>query len=243
MPYYPHKNKDRILIINDGQDCGAPYGPLFHSLGEVCHDKAALKLTPFSFKLMVFTGGADVSPELYGDTSPERICRANPERDREEEKLFKFGQQRGIKMIGICRGMQFLNIMTGGKMMHDITGHASGAHKVAVKSCTEPFVTNTYHHQMCVPHKSTHILAWSHVRLSSCYIGDEDATVNYRGPEVEAIYMPWLKAVGVQWHPEVSMQSNDWFNHLLRDLLDKVPLEFKRKYLGPEYLSINITEV
>ena len=242
--------KTRILIVNDTHDCGAEYAPLFRDRGEIYEDPNALKLNPFAFKLIVFTGGSDVTPGLYGDTSPHGICHYNLERDRAEKNIFGFGQQRGIKMVGICRGMQFLNVMTGGKLMHDIGGHGHSNHLVMTKDGTnEPFLTNSYHHQMCIPHKSTHLLAWSHTKLSKHYIGNEDKPINYSGPEVEAIYMPWLKGVGVQWHPEAAPKDGAWadgkawFDHLVRDLLYKDVATFKNIYLGLEGAKMNIVEV
>ena len=248
MPHLPKFNKTKILIVNDGRDCGASYTPLFKQFGDVCNDPNALKLQPFEFRLVVFTGGADVSPELYGDTSPKNVCHNNPDRDTQEKNIFGFAQQRGIKMVGICRGMQFLNVMTGGKMMHDISGHGGGSHKVMVRDRDDPFITNSFHHQMCIPHKSTHILAWSNTKLSREYIGNEDKAMNYVGPEVEALYMPYLKAVGAQWHPEATPDSGDWttgtswFRHIVNDLLGMSPLQFRRLYLG-DYSDINIVEV
>jgi gamma-glutamyl-gamma-aminobutyrate hydrolase PuuD len=250
MPVMPNFNPDktRILIINDGQDCGASYSPLFEQFGNVVNDPNTLKLQPFTFKLIVFTGGADVSPELYGDTSPNNICHSNAERDREERILFKFCQNRGIPMAGICRGMQFLNVMTGGKMIHDISGHSGGNHMVMTRDRDEPFLVNSFHHQMCIPHKSSHLLAWSNTKLSKQYVGDEDVIMDYKGPEVEAIYMPWLKSVGVQWHPEAAPESGDWvtgaswFRHLINDLLEQVPGKFKKLYLG-ESSTMDVTEV
>lgn len=238
-------NRNRILILNDAQDCGASYTPLFNSFGDVCNDPASFKLNPYNFKLIVFTGGSDVTPELYGDTSPNSVCHCNSERDQMEKEVYNYGQQRGIKMVGICRGMQFLNVMTGGKLMHDISGHGHGDHRVMTKDINEPFLTNSYHHQMCIPHKTTHLLAWSHTKLSQRYIGNEDEAINYGGPEVEAIYMPWLKGIGVQWHPEADLdaESTDWFSHLVMDLLDTDGGMFKRVHLGIESAKMNIIEV
>jgi len=240
--------RERILIINDGADCGSPYTPLFSSVGEVTLDKAAFKLNPYAFKLLVFTGGSDVSPGMYGDTSPHRVCHYDTGRDIEEADLYKFGQQRGVHMVGICRGMQFLNVMGGGKMVHDLQGHNS-SHMIMTKDCDEPFLVNSFHHQMCVPHKKAQILAWSHEKQSKQYIGDEDEPIDYRGPEVEAIYTPWLKILGVQWHPEVMMASSDntkgrgWFLVMLRDFLKVDTITFEKLYLGMSGAQINVTEV
>jgi len=240
--------KQRVLILNDGRDCGAPYAPLFKHLGEITHDVATFKLQPLTFRLLVFTGGSDVSPDLYGDTSPNNWCHSNPKRDAEEHDVFKFARQRGVRMVGICRGMQFLNVMTGGKIMHDINGHGSGSHETMTKDRDEPFMTNSFHHQMCIPHKDTQILAWSHKKLSKSYIGDKDRPIDYKGPEVEAIYNSIDKIIGVQWHPEATPDSGkwiaatNWFRHLVKDYIDVDVLKFKRLYLGMEGARVSVRE-
>jgi len=232
MAYIGNKlsQSSRILIVNDGRDCGASYSPWFAEFGEVTNDITALKLNPYNFKLIVFTGGSDVTPTLYGDTSPNNICHSDLKRDREEMEIFKFGKSRAIKMVGICRGMQFLNVMTGGKMIHDLIGHSSGNHQVMV---------------LCIPHMDTHILGWSNTKLSKRYVGNEDEVIEYKGPEVEAIYMPWLKAVGMQWHPEATPPVGlwtpgiTWSKFLVRDLLEQTSQVFRKLYLGKSFnLSI-----
>jgi gamma-glutamyl-gamma-aminobutyrate hydrolase PuuD len=240
----------RILVVNDHKDCGVSYTPFFSEFGEVCNDIAALKLQPFTFSLVVFTGGSDVTPELYGDTSPRSICCNSEERDKEERDIFKFAEQRGLKMTGICRGMQFLNVMSGGKMVHHLDGHNSGSHLTATKDRDKPFLTNTFHHQMCIPHKDAHILAWSQVKQSEAYLGDKDEAILYNGPEVESIYSSRCKFVGVQWHPEVTSGTdlqwklnNSWYRNTMKDFLSAPTYKFQNMYLGVESSKLNITEV
>ena len=133
-------------------------------------------------------------------------------------------------------------------MIHDLTGHSGGSHKVMSRDRDEPFITNSFHHQMCIPHKDTHILAWSHQKLSKQYIGDKDEVIEYKGPEVEAIYHPWDKVIGVQWHPEATPDSGDWvagtswFRHLVKDHMDSEGLKFKRLYLGMEGAQVTVSE-
>jgi gamma-glutamyl-gamma-aminobutyrate hydrolase PuuD len=242
-----NRNKNKILIVNDGQDCGHPYAPLFGPLGEVSHDIPSFKLNAFRYKLIVFTGGSDVSPNYYGDSSPKKICHVNSTRDAEEYQLFKFARQRGIKMTGICRGMQFLNVMTGGKLVHDLSGHGR-SHLTAVKDCDKPFLTNSFHHQMCIPHSDTDILAWSHEKLSNAYIGDKDELIDYKGLEVESIYNRVDRVLGVQWHPEATMNSGDsakgrqWYTQMIKDWLAVTPNSFANLYLGLKGSQLKVVE-
>ncbi len=236
--------KTNILIVNDSRDCGAPYGPMFEEagLGEARRDISHFKLNPLTYKLVVFTGGADVSPALYGDTSPKNICHCHPERDQEELNIYKYARQRGIRMVGICRGMQFINVMAGGRMIHHLNGH-NGDHLTMSRAHRRPFMTNSFHHQMCIPHTDTHILAWSHVQMSDQYIGEADEDVYYPGPEVEAIYNPLDHAAGVQWHPEC-MHSKErgrlWFIGLVKNLLNQSTVDMRKIYLGPTGAKLQV---
>jgi len=241
----------RVFIVNDNRDCGAEYAPLFRQFGDIVSDPNIFQLQPLTFKLVVFTGGADVSPSMYGDTSPKGICHTNPDRDKQERKIFGYARQRGVRMVGICRGMQFLNVMTGGKMMHDLSGHGGGSHKVMTKDKTNAMVVNSFHHQMSILGKDSSLLAWSNERLSKYYTGAEDEHVDYTGPEVEAFYHSWDKCLGVQWHPEVALAMNDdackesteWFVDLVKDHMADTPGMFKKAHLGKNASKINVSEV
>ena len=136
-------------------------------------------------------------------------------------------------------------------MIHDLTGHGGGCHKVMTKDRDEPFLTNSFHHQMAVLHKTSYLLAWSQEKLSIRYIGRNDEVEDYSGPEVEGFYNSIDKCIGVQWHPEVALsmydddckESTSWFVNLVRDFM-KVPMNnFKGLYLGHQASKINICEV
>ena len=107
--------------------------------------------------LMVFTGGEDVNPALYGE-KPHVSTRFNEKRDRFERQVWT--DYKDIPKIGICRGGQFLNVMNGGEMWQDVDKHGvSAGHDMAnlVDLGGTKFhrdyvlnVTST-HHQMMVP--------------------------------------------------------------------------------------------
>jgi hypothetical protein len=69
--------------------------------------------------------------------------------------------------------------------------------------------TNSLHHQMANPYdmnpKDYRILAWSSKRISDRYLGAKDKSVMlpFHFKEIEAIYFPNIKAIGVQYHPEM----------------------------------------
>jgi gamma-glutamyl-gamma-aminobutyrate hydrolase PuuD len=79
--------------------------------------------------LIQFTGGADVSPMLYGEPKhPRTYC--DPNRDQHEANIFWNNIDK--PKAGICRGGQFLNVMSGGSMWQDVDNHAIGGTHAAV---------------------------------------------------------------------------------------------------------------
>jgi len=188
---------DKILI-----PFSIGYGEAILGLGRLTDRVQDFFAKPEDFKLVLFTGGSDVTPELYGDTSPHGICRTNPNRDRIETRIFQEALKRGIKMTGICRGAQFINAMSGGRLIHHLVDHAGCAHEVETAQ-GETFMTNSLHHQMIIPPADGLIVAWSKDRLSSVYVGRGDEAEEYKGPETEAIVISRTLCCGVQWHPEM----------------------------------------
>jgi putative glutamine amidotransferase len=219
--------------VNDTCDVGYNYAPFFSKLGECSESIQTFTINPGAYKLVVFTGGADVTPSLYRESSPRGVCSFSKRRDQQEIKVYYNAVKANIPMFGICRGIQFLNVMVGGKLIHDLSGHNSGSHLINTSNDFQMAV-NSYHHQACIPPISAEILAWSAEKLSSHYIGDEDEEFNYSGPEVESIYIQHRKIAGVQWHPEAmkeDSQAKEWSFRLARNLVECTDLGFGLVYL------------
>jgi putative glutamine amidotransferase len=69
---------------------------------------------------LLFTGGEDVAPAYYGEPFDERCQEPDPERDLFEIHLARAGLTRRLPMLGICRGLQLLNVAAGGTLYQDI---------------------------------------------------------------------------------------------------------------------------
>lgn len=85
-------------------------------------DYCGAEIVPFKeCNLLVFVGGSDVTPSLYGENNVHSIT--DYARDRFELDVFNFAKAVGLPMLGICRGAQFLHTMMGGSLWQDVTDH------------------------------------------------------------------------------------------------------------------------
>jgi gamma-glutamyl-gamma-aminobutyrate hydrolase PuuD len=226
---------NKILVLN-----GSSYGDAVAELGELVTDKELFYSRPREFKLVLFTGGADISPELYGDTSPHGVCSTNPERDVEEIKVYDKALKLNIPMAGICRGLQLLNAMAGGSMIHHLDGHGYTTHgmTLATGECVK---VNSLHHQAIIPPESAVVVGWSTGQLSKDYFGTADEVFNYTGKEIEAAIFPRTNAFGVQYHPEMAPESFDmyaFFHTMVRYALTLSKKEFIKTYRKKDYANL-----
>ncbi|MFC9929357.1 gamma-glutamyl-gamma-aminobutyrate hydrolase family protein [Streptomyces sp. NPDC127190] len=149
---------------------------------------------------LVIAGGPDVDPSRYGAERDPRTGPPAPARDAWELALIEAALAAGTPVLGICRGMQLLNVALGGTLVQHLDGHAEvvgafGSHPVKpvpgtryAAAVPEETAVPTYHHQ-AVARLGEDLVPSAHAA---------DGTV-------EAIELPagrgW--ALGVQWHPEM----------------------------------------
>lgn len=69
---------------------------------------------------LLLTGGLDIDPASYGEKPHPSVSRTSAERDEFEFLLTRGALQRGVPILGICRGMQVLNVVLGGTLIQDI---------------------------------------------------------------------------------------------------------------------------
>lgn len=75
---------------------------------------------------LVIAGGPDVDPARYGAERSPRCGPAAPERDAWELALIRAALDSGTPLLGICRGMQLLNVALGGTLIQHIDDHVAG---------------------------------------------------------------------------------------------------------------------
>lgn len=153
--------------------------------------------------LVVFTGGTDVDPALYGEKRGRYTGHPDTYRDRHEQDVFDRAKAVGIPMVGICRGAQLLCVKAGGRLIQDVTGHgryhAIRTHDGQLIEC------NSTHHQMQLPPEGAKVLAVAEPAISAHYLDGDDRHVAVPN-EVEVAYYQNVRAVAIQYHPE-------WLSH------------------------------
>lgn len=151
---------------------------------------------------LVFTGGADVDPEFYGDDPDPRLRAGIRRRDEFELAIAQAAVAKGLPVLGICRGMQVLNVAMGGSLLqyvgleegylrHGTGSPAAAFHDVEIvdgelKSLLGDRLTvNSLHHQAIrVLARGLRVAATSPDGLIEAALGDDEPILC------------------VQWHPE-----------------------------------------
>jgi len=165
--------------------------------------------------LVVFTGGADVSPNLYGE--PNFASTTNNQRDEFERLVYRDAVELGLKMAGICRGGQFLNVMNGGRMYQDVDSHAiAGTHSlIDVDTGEEVQVTSTHHQMMRPLFPDAKLVALANLGGEKRYWDDSIKSVTDE-TDYEVLWYENSKSLCFQPHPEYGVKSTtDYFFQLL----------------------------
>ena len=93
----------------------------------------------------LFTGGHDISPECYGDTRhSEKLSPLTPNRDRMEDRILNYAYDFDIPVLGVCRGMQMINVHFGGTLYQDLADEyqSIGGNKWAIEGVYIPDETS-----------------------------------------------------------------------------------------------------
>lgn len=167
----------------------------------------------------LFTGGHDLSPQLYGEDLSKECGEISIERDEMEIALFPLVYQKNKPALGICRGIQLMNVALGGTLYQDLPTQFSSSlehhqkppydepiHCVTILKDTplydllneETIQVNSYHHQAIKDlAKALDVMATSKDGL------------------IEAVYAKNKTFIqAIQWHPEF-MYLKDYHSQMI----------------------------
>ena len=161
----------------------------------------------------LFTGGHDVSPALYHETPLEGLTVTCPKRDAMERIVLRMALERDMPVLGICRGIQFINACLGGSLWQDLpTQHPSETeHHQAPpydKPCHNVTVEKDSPLRDCLDVDSLPVNSCHHQAIKELAPALKAMAFSPDGL-VEAAYMPGKKFLwAVQWHPEFLYQTD-----------------------------------
>jgi len=176
--------------------------------------------------LIVFTGGPDISPEIYGQTKLPGV-HVNIERDKKELAIYQ--KYKDLPKVGICRGGQLLNVLCGGNLWQDINKHYNDHEVINLLStgkyeAGESIFMTSSHHQMMIPGSGAEVIAIAQNASGDKGIAtvhkSSDANLKPTPYDPEVIWYEKEKTLCFQGHPEylntrTSRDSCDYFFNLM----------------------------
>jgi len=165
---------------------------------------------PKEADIIVWTGGADVDPHLYGQT-PIPATSFSPGRDARDKGLWDdcISYDNNKLKVGICRGGQFLNVMNGGSMWQHVNNHTGKEHRVIDVLSSKEYICTSTHHQMMRHGKGGELIGIA--KEATQFIDDKGNHVcktvtdrDYPMPtfDEEVVWYPKTKSLCFQPHPE-----------------------------------------
>ncbi|MGH2735086.1 MAG: gamma-glutamyl-gamma-aminobutyrate hydrolase family protein [Actinomycetota bacterium] len=185
---------------------------------------------------VLLPGGGDIDPEWYGCPTHPKTTRVSHRRDRFELNLLEVALERDMPVLGICHGMQLLNVHLGGtldqhladvphRLAHDIgMPRTEPVHELRIKERsrlarimqTATTEVNSHHHQgVGVIGHGLEEVAWA-----------EDGVVE------GVIHNGYAWIVGVQWHPEAMAAGHPSQAHLFAAFVDAAEAFAERTGIG-----------
>ena len=182
-------------------------------------DEDYVKAVCETFDGFLFCGGDDIDPKYYGEEKSPEIGDISPARDEFEKRLFRAAYATGKPILGICRGLQVINVFLGGSLIQHMNGHRSedgkspSTHDVMLVTGSPlaemigdtEFTVNSFHHQA--------INSLSNKLTADAYSKDDGYIEAFHEEGHKFLY-------AVQWHPESLYETSDASRKLFKAFID-----------------------
>ena len=179
---------------------------------------------------ILLTGGGDIAPQFFGETPHPSLDDVQSARDKMEFELVAWAFEENKPLLGICRGIQVMAVATGGTLYQDIASQCPNANKhdyfysqdyprdflahpvtieldsrLSAALRVDYLTVNSLHHQALKKVPSVYrVVAYSPDGI------------------IEGIEVPHHRfAIGVQWHPEELVTSQETARHLFNAFVDE----------------------
>lgn len=178
---------------------------------------------------LIFTGGEDISPFLYGEEPILETKELNIKRDRSEYRFMEKVFERKIPALAVCRGMQLANAVNGGNLYQDIPSQKPDS-IIHLPNISNPENFKKQYHSIDIKEGShlAKVLGTSHIvnsyhhqgikELAPCF----DITAQAKDGIIEAIETKNDHFfIGVQFHPEFTEDSDNFqklFNYFVEGI-------------------------
>ncbi len=145
---------------------------------------------------IILTGGGDIDPSLYKEKREPETKEVDIERDHFEINILRMGREKGIPVLGICRGIQIINVTFGGDLYQNLPSHTyNKKHMINIKK--DSFLERVFHSNRI------EVNSYHHQGLKNVS-SDFDVIAQADDKTIEAIILKERDRfiLGVQWHPE-----------------------------------------
>ena len=189
---------------------------------------------------VVLAGGDDFDPSVYGEEKHPTVEPMDPRRQESDLALAKIARERGIPTLGICLGVQVMNVAAGGTLIQDINSHL----QTEIEHVSEP--EDRARHDVLIENGSrlASILGESEVNVNSSHhqaireVGSGlDVTAHAPDGIIEGLEDPRHPFyVGVQWHPE-DMPREESAAKIFRAFVEAARQYAQRRHAGATEMS------